>query len=128
MQVDFDWVLSRYKWSLSEYKLTGDPVFKQISENSEKWIKEYLGALDEKIKKDSKFIDDFAKKYETTNPDLVKYKKEIAEARKQGPEIQDVYEGEKESQKETPVDETLYYTKAAVLGGILALGAVISFL
>ena len=111
-----------------EYKVTGQAVFKQQADRAEKWLNDYISTLNASIERDATFIDKFAKNYATTNPDIVKYKNEIAHAREKGPELQDTYEGEKESQENQPVDETPYYTKAAVVGGILALAAVVSFL
>lgn len=128
MATEFDTVLRQFRTSLLEYKVTGQSVYKQQADIAEKWLKDYINTLNQTIQRDANYIDKFAKDYEKTNPELVKFKNEIAEARKKGPELQDVYEGEKEAQEETPVDEVSYYTKAAVVGGILALGAVVSFL
>ena len=111
-----------------EYKVTGKSVFKDQANRSEKWLKDYLTQLNRTIQQDAAYIDRFVKTYETTNPDLVKYRKEIDNARTKGPELQDVYEGEQLAQKEDPLDESMFYTKAAVVGGILAIGAVLSFL
>lgn len=128
MASEFDTVLRQFRTSLLEYKVTGQSAYKQQAEIAEKWLKDYLATLDQSIKSDSNYIDNFAKNYEKTNPELVKFKNEIANARKEGPVLQDVYEGEKKAQDEAPVDESSYYTKAAVVGGILALAAVVSFL
>lgn len=128
MASEFDRVLKQYKASLLEYKVTGQSAFKTQADNAEKWLNDYINALNMSIRSDANYIDRFAKEYATTNPDLVKYTKEIAEVRKKGPELQDMYEGEKQSQEEPPVDESHYYTKAAAVGGILALATVISFL
>ena len=128
MASEFETVLARYKSSLVDYKVTGQAIFKQQAEGAEKWLNDYIGTLNKSIQNDAKFIDRFAKEYANTNPELVKYKKEIAEARKKGPELQDIYQGEKEIYAEPPVDEYLYYTKAAVVGGILAVGVVLNFL
>jgi uncharacterized membrane-anchored protein YhcB (DUF1043 family) len=128
MATEFDMVLNQFKSNMLEYKVTGQAVFKQQADRAEKWLNDYINTLNASIQRDATFIDTFAKNYAKTNPDLVKYKQEIANARQKGPELQDVYEGEKESQDEAPIDETQYYTKAAVVGGILALGAVVSFL
>ena len=95
---------------------------------AEKWIRDYLGTLDKTIERDATYIDKFAKEYERTNPDLMKFKNEIAEARKEGPKLQDIYKAETIAAEEVPVDESGYYTKAAAVGGILALGAIVSFL
>ncbi len=128
MASEFETVLARYKSSLVDYKVTGQAIFKQQAESAEKWLNDYIGTLNKSIQNDAKFIDRFAKEYANTNPELTKYKEEIAKARKKGPELQDIYEGEKEVYAEPPVDEYLYYTKAAVVGGILAVGVVLNFL
>jgi hypothetical protein len=128
MATEFDMVLKQYKASMLEYKISGQTIFKQQAAVSEKWLNDYISTLNESIQRDGAFIDNFAKNYEKTNPELTKYAQEIATAREKGPELQDIYEGEKESQKETPMNEAPYYTKAAVVGGILALAAVVSFL
>jgi hypothetical protein len=128
MATEFDRVLQQFKTSMLEYKVTGQTVHKQQADIAEKWLNDYINTLNDSIQRDATFIDKFAQNYATTNPDITKYRQEIANARVKGPELQDIYEGEKETQKEQPVDETPYYTKAAVVGGILALAAVISFL
>ena len=128
MATEFDRVLGQFKSNILEYKVTGQTVFKQHADVAEKWLNDYITTLNGRIQNDATFIDNFAKTYAKTNPELVQYKNDIAQARKKGPELQDTYEGEKETQEQVAVDETPYYTKAAVVGGILALGAVVSFL
>jgi peptidoglycan hydrolase CwlO-like protein len=128
MTSEFDSVVTRYKLSLLEYKVTGQSTYKQQAEVAEKWLNDYLKALQQSIQSDSNFIDQFAKNYEKTNPELVKFQKEIAEARKQGPELNDLYEGELKTKEQVVRDDSMYYTKAAIIGGVLALGAVLSFL
>lgn len=128
MATEFESVLTRYKLSLLEYKVTGQSTYKQQADVAEKWLNDYIKTLQQSIQSDSNFIDQFAKNYEKTNPELAKFQKEIAEARKQGPKLQDVYEGELKTKDEVVRDDSLYYTKAAVIGGVLALAAVVSFL
>jgi hypothetical protein len=128
MATEFDNVLNRFKRNTLDYKITGQSLFKQQADVDEKWLNEYINALNTSVDRDAAFIDKFAKTYASTNPDLMKYKGEIAEARVKGPELQDIYEAEQEVRQEIPLDETLYYTKAAVVGGILALAAVVTFL
>lgn len=127
MASEFDRILNHYKTSMLEYKVSGQIVFKQQADIYEKWLKDYISTLNLTIQRDGAFIDQFAKNYEKTNPELKKYADEIASARTKGPELQDVYEGEEETNKEPPINESLYYTKAAAVGGILALGAVLTF-
>ena len=124
----FDNVVNQYKQALLNYKVTGRSEFKTQAVRSETWIKDYLNSLSRQIQTDAAYIDRFVKTYERTNPDIVKYTKEIRDARTKGPELQDVYEGEQEVRKVPPMDETPFYVKAAVIGGILAIGAVVSFL
>jgi len=128
MATEFESVLTRYKLSLLEYKVTGQSTYKQQADVAEKWLNDYIKTLQQSIQSDSNFIDQFAKNYEKTNPELAKFQKEIAEARKQGPKLQDVYEGELKTKDEVVRDDSIYYTKAAVIGGVLALAAVVSFL
>jgi lysyl-tRNA synthetase class I len=128
MASEFDRVLNQFRRSMLEYKVTGQPIFKQQADVARKWLTDYFNTMKSTIQRDTDFIDKFAKQYARTNPELTKYKKEIANARTKGPELQDVYEGEKETQEEPSIDETSFYTKAAAVGGILAIGAVLSFL
>ena len=128
MTSQFESVLTQYKLSLLEYKVTGQSTYKQQAEAAEKWLNDYLKGLQQSIQNDSNFINQFAKNYEKTNPELAKFQKEIAEARKQGPELNDLYEGELKTKEQVVRDDSMYYTKAAIIGGVLALGAVLSFL
>lgn len=128
MATEFDRVLKQFRFNMLEYKVTGQTVFKQQADVAEKWLNDYIGTLNQTIQRDANFIDRFAKTYEKTNPELMKYKAEIAKARERGPELQDIYQAENESQEEPAIDETPFYTKAAVVAGILAVAAVTSFL
>lgn len=128
MATEFDTVLRQFKAGLLEYKVTGQTVYKRQADVAEKWIRDYLATLNKTIESDATYIDKFAKEYEKTNPELVKFKNEIADARKEGPKLQDIYKAETIAAEEVPVDESGYYTKAAAVGGILALGAIVSFL
>lgn len=128
MGSSFDSVLNQYKRAMLEYKVTGQSVFKDQAAKSEAWLKQYLTGLNQAIQRDAGYIDRFVKTYERTNPDIVKFTNEIKLARTKGPELQDIYDGEKEIQKVPPMDESIFYTKAAVIGGVLAIAAVVSFL
>ena len=127
MASEFESVLTRYKLSLLEYKVTGQTTYKQQADVAEKWLNDYLKTLQQSIQSDSNFIDNFAKNYEQTNPELVKFQKEIADARQKGPKLDDLYQGELKSKEEIARDDSMYYTKAAIIGGVLALAAVVSF-
>jgi len=128
MATEFDRVLEQYKANLLEYKVTGQSEYRSRANTAERWLKEYINALNKSVRDDAAYIKRFVKEYENTNPELIKFQKEIQTARKKGPKLGDVYEGEKKVLAEEPVDESLFYTKAAAVGGILALAAVASFL
>ena len=127
MASEFESVLTRYKLSLLEYKVTGQTTYKQQADVAEKWLNDHLKTLQQSIQTDSNFIDNFAKNYEKTNPELTKFQKEIADARQKGPKLDDLYQGELKSKEEIARDDSMYYTKAAIIGGVLALAAVVSF-
>ena len=127
MSTDFERILEQYKANLLEYKVTGQSDYKTRANTAEKWLQDYIATLNKSVEADAAYISKFVKEYENTNPELIKFQKEIQNARKKGPELSDIYEGEKKVTIEEPVDETLFYTKVAAIGGILALGAVASF-
>jgi len=127
MMTEFERILDQYKSNLLEYKVTGKSDYKTRANTAEKWLKDYMDTLNKSVQNDAAYINKFVKEYENTNPDIIKFQKEIQNARKKGPELSDIYEGEKKVLAEEPVDETLFYTKAGAIGGILALAAVLSF-
>lgn len=128
MATEFEVILERYKANLLEYKVTGQSDYKTRANTAEKWIRDYIATLNKSVEMDAAYIKRFVKDYENTNPELIQFQKEIQKARKKGPELSDIYEGEQKVLPEDPVDETLFYTKVAAIGGILALAAVASFL
>jgi flagellar biosynthesis chaperone FliJ len=127
MATEFERILEQYKANLLEYKVTGRSEYKSRANTAETWLQQYIDTLNKSVQADAAYINKFVKEYENTNPELIKFQKEIQNARKKGPELSDVYDGEKKVLEEEPVDESLFYTKAAAVGGILALAAVASF-
>ncbi len=125
---EFSKILEAYRTSLLEYKVTGNIAYKTAAENAKKFLDSRIASIRGASVQNARFIDDFVKRYKDTNPELVKMQAEIKQVQKKGPELQDIYEGELKEQKEQPIDESLYYTKAAVIGGLFALVAVMSFL
>jgi uncharacterized protein involved in exopolysaccharide biosynthesis len=124
---EFTKILDVYQKALLEYKVTGNVAYKTSAENARKFLDSHIQSIRDATSQNATFIDDFVKRYKNTNPELVKMQAELKQVRKKGPELQDIYEGERKEQKEEPVDEYLYYTKAAIIGGLFALVAVLSF-
>jgi hypothetical protein len=126
--MDFDQMLAKYRFSLLEYKVTGQTPYKTAANEAERWLRDYISTLNTSVQSDAAYIRRFIKEYESTNPDLIKFQKDIQEARKKGPELSDIYEGQQKILPEEPeVDEWLFYTKVAAVGGIFALAAVAAF-
>jgi hypothetical protein len=126
--MEFETKLEEYKANLLEFKVTGVSEYKTRADRAEKWVQDYIRTLRTSVQSDAAYISRFVKEYENANPDLVRFQKEIQEAREKGPELSDIYEGEKKVlPADTGVDQTLFYTKVAAIGGILAIGAVAAF-
>lgn len=125
--MEFETKLEEYKANLLEFKVTGASEYKARADRAEKWVQDYIRTLRTSVQSDAAYISRFVKEYENANPDIVKFQKDIQEAREKGPELSDLYEGEKKVIVQEPVDESLFYTKVAAIGGILAIGAVAAF-
>ena len=126
MPQDFDSTLEIFRRNTLEYKVTGNASYRIAANNAQKWLDDYIRAIEESTVKNATYIDKFVKDYEKTNPDLAKMQQQIKKIRQQGPVAQDALETEKEAQEVLPVDYSSYYTKGAVLGTVLAIAAVAS--
>lgn len=126
MAQDFDTVLALFKKNTVEYKVSGNSAYKVAAENAQKWLDEYVGALESAASTDSKYIDKFVKEYSNTNPELSKMQTQIKKVREEGPKLQDTLETERLAERDIPVDTTSYYVKAGVIGTALAIVAVAS--
>jgi outer membrane translocation and assembly module TamA len=118
---NFERTLDLYKSNLVQYKISGNSGFKIAAENAKKWLDEYVANMQAGVEKDGKEIQKFVENYAKSDEEIAKLKQDMSTIRKDGPELQAIYETERESQKEIPVDYTLYYTKGAVLAGIAGL-------
>ena len=127
MAQNFESTLEVFRLNTLEHKVTGNPTYKIAADNAQKWLDEYIGAIQESTTKNAAYIDKFVKDYQQTNPDLVKMQKQMKDIRKKGPVLQDNLETEQEADEELPTDYTSYYTKGAVLGTVLAIVAVAAF-
>ncbi len=123
---DFQKTLDMYKTNLVQYKVSGNASFKVASNNAKKWLDEYISNLESSVDKNGKDIQNFVESRAKSDKEIAKLKKDMASIRKEGPELQMMYETEREAQKEEPIDYTLYYTKGAVLAGITGLVLVAS--
>ncbi len=118
---EFQETLDRYKKNLTQYKATGNVGSKIASETDKKWLDAYIANLKSTIEKNETEMNDFVKSYANSDEELAELKKEMATIRKEGPELQVLYETEREAQKKEPIDYTVYYTKGAVLAGVTGL-------
>jgi chromosome segregation ATPase len=123
---DFQKTLDMYKTNLVQYKVSGNTAFKTAADTAKKWLDDYMADLESSVNKNGQDIKDFVESRAKSDQEIAKLKKDMASIRKEGPELQMIYETEREAQKEEPVDYTIYYTKGAVLAGIAGLVVVAS--
>jgi anion-transporting ArsA/GET3 family ATPase len=128
MGSEFDTTLDLYRRNLVEYKVSGNAAFKVAAENAKKWLDDSLKTMETNADKNKKEIEEFVKNYDKSDKELAELKADMQKIREEGPELQVTYETEHESLKEeeAAVDYTAYYTKGAVLAGVIALAAVAS--
>lgn len=115
-----------YRSNLVQFKVSGNTSFKTAADNAKKWLDDYIKTQSEAAESSKKEIEEFVKSYENSDKDLVTLKDEMKTIRTKGPELQTLYETEREVRKESPTDLSLYYTKGAILGGVVALIVVAS--
>ena len=117
-------MLDTYKFNMVEYKVSGNAANKSAATTVKKWLDEYVKAAQEGAEKGANEIQNFVSTYAKSDAELARIKRDLEAVRKDGPELQTIYETEREAQKTQPVDYTIYYTKGAVVAGIAALVAV----
>lgn len=125
---EFEKTLELYKKNLVEYKVSGNAAYKVASDTAKKWLDDYLKFLEDRAEKNKKEIQEFVDNYDKSDAELASLKKDMREIREKGPELQIMYETEKEAEVGVEVDYTSYYAKGAVLVGVIALVAVASFI
>jgi hypothetical protein len=123
---DFQKTLDMYKTNLVQYKVSGNAAFKVAADTAKTWLDEYISDLESSVDKNGQDIKSFVESRAKSDQEIAKLKKDMATIRKEGPELQMIYETEREAQKEEPIDYTMYYTKGAVLAGIAGLVVVAS--
>jgi DNA repair ATPase RecN len=125
---EFEKTLELYKKNLVEYKVSGNAAYKVASDTAKKWLDDYIKFLEDRADKNKKEIQEFVDNYDKSDAELASLKKDMREIREKGPELQIMYETEKEAEVGVEVDYTSYYAKGAVLVGVIALVAVASFI
>jgi hypothetical protein len=123
---EFQRTLDKYKTNLIDYKVTGNTGSKTASDTAKAWLDKYVEMMDTEVNKGNAEIKQFVQSYAKSDEDMARMKKEMASIRKDGPELQTLYETEREFQQREEVDYTMYYTKGAVVAGIVGLIAVAS--
>lgn len=118
---DFDQTLEMYRTNLVQFKVSGNAAFKTASDNAKQWLDTYLLMQRDAVDASKREITEFIRNYESSDEDLARIKTEMQTIRTKGPELQTLYETEHETRKEDPIDFSLYYTKGAILGGVIAL-------
>jgi hypothetical protein len=130
MTSEFEKTLDLYQKNLTEYKVSGNAAYKVASDTTKKWLDDYIKSMEERTEASKQEIQDFVEEYAKSDTDMATLKKDMAEIREKGPELQIQYETENNAQKEekAEMDFTMYYTKGAVLAGVIGLVTVASFI
>lgn len=123
---DFEKTLQMYRTNLLEYKITGNVAYKTASDTAKQWLDKYIDSMSTDVNQGKKEIEDFVKDHAKSGSEMATFKQDMSAIRKNGPELQMIYETERESQEAPPIDFGIYYTKGAVLGGIIVLAGVAS--
>lgn len=125
----FDQTLELYKTNLVEYKASGNTAYKTASDTAKVWLDDYIKTMQENADKSKEEIESFIENYGKSDEELASLKTDMSEIREKGPELQTLYETERNAiPPAEEVDYTMYYTKGAVLAGVIALVAVGSFI
>jgi hypothetical protein len=122
---EFETTLARYKQNLTDYKATGNAGLNVAVERDKTWLDTYIANREQQVVQQQQYIQNFVADYQNTNPELVEMHEKLKEIKKQGPELQDAYETEKQASEEEPIDFTPYYVKAALIVGVAAVVALV---
>ena len=122
---EFEATLARYQQNLTEYKVTGNAGLQSAVERDKGWLDAYIASREQQSQQQQEYIQNFIADYQNTNPELVEMHEKLKEIKKQGPELQDAYETEKQASEEEPIDFTPYYVKAALIVGVAAVVALV---
>ena len=128
MDANYQTMLNRFQSNYLDYKLTGQESYKVQYLAAENWLNRYIQTLQQTKQQNNSFIQQFTNEYATTNKDIVDAQGTLKMVKEKGPELQDTYETLKEVNEDVPTDYSQYYTKALVLGGLLAIVGVLNAL
>jgi hypothetical protein len=122
---EFERTLELYKTNLTEYKASGSAAYKTAADQLKTWLDDHLKTMGENADRSKNEIQQFVESYAESDKELASLKADMTKIREKGPELQTLYETERNAAPPpTEVDYSEYYTKGAVLGGVLALIAV----
>lgn len=128
MDANYQSMLSKFQSNYLDYKLTGQESYKIQYLAAENWLNRYIQTLQQTKQQNNSFIQSFTTEYANTNKDIVDAQGVLRNVKEKGPELQDTYETLKEVNEDDTPDYSQYYTKALVLGGLLAIVGVLNAL
>lgn len=120
-QSDFERTLDTYKTHMTRYKISGDTSAKVAANTAKEWLDAFVKNAQDTANKGAEDIQTFVTTHAKNDTEFARLKQEIASIRKEGPELQTIYETEREAQAKPPIDYTLYYAKGAALAGVAGL-------
>lgn len=128
MDANYQSMLSKFQSNYLDYKLTGQESYKTQYLAAENWLNKYIETLQKTKEQNNSFIQSFTKEYANTNKDIVDAQGTLKMVKEKGPELQDTYQTLKEVNEDDTPDYSQYYTRALVVGGLLAIVGVLNAL
>jgi CHASE3 domain sensor protein len=126
---NFRSALEVYRTNYLEYKLTGEPAYKEAYESAQAIIEEYLQNLQKRVNEDASYVDTFVKDYANANQTLMELRDKSQQIQKEGPLLQNQYIVQKRLADSKPiVDYSQYYVKAGMVVAALGIAYIGSLL
>lgn len=122
---NFQNALEIYRNNYLEYKLTGEPAYKEAYERAQAVIQAYLENLQKKVSDDASYVDRFVRDYANANKTLMELRDKSQEIQKTGPVLEQQYVVQKRLAESKPqVDYTGYYLKVGIIAAALGIAYV----
>ena len=117
---DFVTVLNRYRTSLLDAKVRGDPEALSRANRQKAWLDNQLQAAENQISTSRANIQRFVNEYAGSTSDIEQVRRQFQEVRNRGPVLQDVYETDEKRRSEEgkTYNLTPIYAKSVLIVGL----------
>jgi hypothetical protein len=111
-------LLNNFRQNYTEYKVTGNTVFKASYEATKAAMDTHLDALKAKADQDGEYIKTTVTQYQQTNPELTRLSSQMKTIQREGPKLQDQYETQEKRNEPAPADSMTVYIKGGLIVGL----------